>query len=262
VYEQHESLRPCLLLRAGTKLLGPALGRAHTNCAEWKPVSISIPNCESLYIFFVAPNCSYLHTRSSSEYHPHCSLLVQAQVTFFNNATVTIEGSLVLTSTSTLVVASGASGGNSIPLEVLSCATLDGTLLIPTHSGAVNVTILNASCINGHFASVIVSGNANGCITASALTTSNPSGSVLIVAFQEVSGCGEQASSFIPGLSMPIALFIVIGIPILVLAAVAIGVLLGVPALRKRVVPFRDRQRHQFSTGRNSTPARESTSMI
>lgn len=65
--------------------------------------------------------------------------------------------------------------------------------------------------------------------------------------------------SFIPGLSLGVAYFVAIGLPLIVLFVIVfISVALAVPRLRTRLFPFRDRIHWQPSAKRRiDTPGKD-----
>ena len=61
-------------------------------------------------------------------------------------------------------------------------------------------------------------------------------------------GGGDDESSLIPGLSPNAALAVVIVVPIGVVVVVLTIVLVSIPSTRRKLMPYRDRQRHQFTS--------------
>ena len=61
-------------------------------------------------------------------------------------------------------------------------------------------------------------------------------------------GDGEDESSLIPGLSPNAALAVVIVVPIVLVLLVLAIVLVSIPSTRRKLMPYRDRQCHQFTT--------------
>ena len=62
------------------------------------------------------------------------------------------------------------------------------------------------------------------------------------------SGDGEDESSLIPGLSPKASLAVVIVVPIVLVLLVLAIVLVSIPSTRRKLMPYRDRQHHQFTT--------------
>ena len=60
-------------------------------------------------------------------------------------------------------------------------------------------------------------------------------------------GEDDEESSLIPGLSPNAALAVVIVVPIVLVLLVLAIVVVSIPSIRRKLMPYRDRQRHQFA---------------
>ena len=102
------------------------------------------------------------------------------------------------------------------------------------------------NCSSGQLSEVKVM-NGNECTRATPIYAQTQL-MVMISIDSTCNGGGDDESSLIPGLSPNAALAVVIVVPIVVVLLVLAIVLVSIPSTRRKLMPYRDRQRHQFTT--------------
>jgi hypothetical protein len=172
------------------------------------------------------------------------TLTVSAQVSV--SGVLQVLGNLTLSSTASLVIKSGGA-----PINVSGCATLAGTLTLSASTMATSQKVLTYSCATGTFSSVTAT---TGDPCQSVTTRAQYLATEMSVAFDFLNTCTSAPPvSLIDGVDPGVAYFIVIGIPIIVALAIILAVIFGVPSIRQKVLPYRDRKHYAFSKKPSAT---------